>query len=143
MVRCFFITSPEPSPKTPPYFYRPTTYALLRRWERLRVGASAGMASPPTHRPSTPINSNHSSTPITYHPPPIIHHPDGEVFGEMSGEMFSGHLTIQTPHEQRDSEIFGEVLSFLDYKSRNSQQPNSCSGKQPQVERQIRLNGAK
>ena len=68
MVRCFFITSPETSPKTPPYFYRPTTYALLRRWERLRVGASAGMASPPTHRSSTPINSNHSSTPITYHP---------------------------------------------------------------------------
>jgi len=42
-----------------------TSYALLRRWE----------ASPPTHRPSTPINSNHPSTPITYHPSsPITHH---------------------------------------------------------------------
>ena len=75
----------------------PAIYALLRRWERLRVGASAGMASPPTstftQHPSpntqhpTPItqhpspNTQHPSpntqhpTPITQHPSPITQHP--------------------------------------------------------------------
>ena len=50
------------------------TYMLLRRRERLRVGASAGIASPPTYRPV------------------------GELFGEMSGEVLgrkSGKLDMQ------------------------------------------------
>ena len=126
--------------KDPTIFLSPNhlcAVATLGKATGRRVSGN-GVASYPkafnTHQQQPLINTHHLS--------PIIHHPDGEVFGEMSGEMFSGHLTIQTPHEQRDSWIFGEVLSFLDYKSRNSQQPNSCSGKQPQVERQIRLNGA-
>jgi len=45
------------------------------------------MASPPTHQET--IN--------TQHPSPNTQHPDGEVFGEVSGEVFAEHLTIQNP----------------------------------------------
>jgi len=66
------------------------TYALLRRWERLRVGErSSGMASPPTSTFHTfygrdtsrpyinlqPSPNTHHPTPITQHPTPITHHP--------------------------------------------------------------------
>ena len=39
--------------------------------------------------------------------------PDGEVSGEMSGEVFSEHPTIQTPHKQRLPSHFGEVLDLF------------------------------
>ncbi|MBQ1774677.1 MAG: hypothetical protein IIZ97_10655 [Prevotella sp.] len=54
MVRCFFITSPETSPETPPFV---ASYVLLRRKD----------ASPPTHQVT--INTHHP-TPITQHPSP-------------------------------------------------------------------------
>ena len=38
--------------------------------------------------------------------------PDGEVFGEMSGEVFGEHLTIRNPLWQRVFRLFGEVLSI-------------------------------
>ena len=35
---------------------------------------------------------------------------NGGGYGEVCGEVSGKHLTIQTPHKQRDSGQFGEVL---------------------------------
>jgi hypothetical protein len=107
MVRCFFITSPETSPETPPFI---ASYVLLRRKERLRVGALAGMVSPPTHCANV---GGHASQRDTCHVCllcavatlgsvasyvcflcAVAYHPDGEVCGEMCGEVLGEHLTI-------------------------------------------------
>jgi len=57
---------------------------------------------------------------ITQHPSHITHHTtpkNGEMLGEMSGEMFREHLTIQNPHKQRVSGHSGEVLAFFAHKN--------------------------
>ena len=72
--------------------------------------------SPNTHHLVT-INTQHPSPSNHQHPSPITQHPDGEVFGEVSGGVFAKHLTIQTPQQQRVSGRFGEVFSVCPRKT--------------------------
>ena len=117
MVRCVFSTSPETSPEAPPSI---AAYALLRRWERLRVGehssgarplgrfackewrrllhcclcaVAGGNAVPPLREPATWGSSPSGRLGGV----PKYGEVFGEVFGEVSGEVFAEHLTIRNP----------------------------------------------
>jgi len=67
----------------------------------------------------------HLVTIITQHPTPITHHPTpitqiGEMSGEVSGEVFRQHPTIQNARLQRILAHFGEVLAiFLNKQHQN------------------------
>jgi len=125
MVRCFFITSPKTPPETSPFI---ASYALLLRWERLWVGerssgarplgrfackewrrllhcclcaVAGGNAVPPLREPATwgSSPSGRLGGVPKY----------GGVSGEVSGEMFGEHLTIQKSRVQTVFGHFGEV----------------------------------